>query len=144
MEIMSSNFMPAPVMKSPCFRRERSPSAAAIAWLRAPSKNDGIQIIGQIVDNDTNRGIKDAFFVVLNPGVTFKKFEAKNYSDSLIFTSAQADSKGNFSLPDLLQRGVSYNILVAAEGYTAQVFEDVGFGDSDASEQEYTIPLTQR
>jgi serine protease Do len=109
-----------------------------------PSKDDGIQITGQIIDNDTQRGIKDAFFVVLNPGVTFKKFEAENYSDSLIFTSAQADSKGNFSLPDLLQRGVSYNILVAAEGYTAQVFEDVGFGDSDASEQDYSIPLTQR
>jgi serine protease Do len=109
-----------------------------------PSKDDGIQISGQIIDNDTQRGIKDAFFVVLNPGVTFKKFEAENYSDSLIFTSAQADSKGNFSLPDLLQRGVSYNILVAAEGYTAQVFEDVGFGDSDASEQDYSIPPTQR
>ena len=109
-----------------------------------PSKNDGIQVSGQIVDNDTQRGIKDAFFVVLNPGVTFKKFEAENYSDALIFTSAQADSKGNFSLPDLLQRGVSYNILVAAEGYQAQVFEDVGFKDDDPAEQEYTIPLTQR
>jgi serine protease Do len=109
-----------------------------------PSKNDGIQISGQIVDNDTNRGIKDAFFVVLNPGVTFKEFEAENYSDSLIFTSAQADSRGEFSLPDLLQREVAYNILVAAEGYTAQVFEDVGFNANDPAEQQFTIPLTQR
>lgn len=109
-----------------------------------PSKDDGIQISGQIVDNDTNRGIKGAFFVVLNPGVTFKEFEAENYSDSLIFTSAQADSRGNFSLPDLLQREVAYNILVAAEGYTAQVFEDVGFNANDPAEQQFTIPLTQR
>lgn len=109
-----------------------------------PSKNDGIQISGQIVDNDTNRGIKDAFFVVLNPGVTFKQFKAKNYDDSMIFTSAQADSHGNFTLPDLLERGVAYNILVAAEGYQAQVFEDVGFNPDDPAEQQFTIPLTKQ
>jgi serine protease Do len=109
-----------------------------------PSKDDGIQVSGTIVDNDTQRGIEGAFFVVLNPGVTFKEFEAENYSDSMIFTSAQADSRGEFSLPDLLQREVAYNILVAAEGYTAQVFEDVGFNNDDPAEQQFTIPLTQR
>jgi len=109
-----------------------------------PSKSDGIQISGQIVDNDTNRGIKGAFFVVLNPGVTFKQFKSKNYPDSMIFTSAQADSHGNFTLPDLLERGVTYNILVAAEGYSAQVFEDVGFNDKDTADQQFTIPLTKQ
>lgn len=109
-----------------------------------PSKSDGVQVSGTIVDNDTQRGIKGAFFVVLNPGVTFKQFEAKNYPDSMIFTSAQADSRGEFSLPDLLEREVAYNVLVAAKGYKAQVFEDVTFSSSDPAEQQYTIPLTQQ
>jgi serine protease Do len=109
-----------------------------------PNKDDGVQITGQIVDNDTNRGIKGAFFVVLNPGLTFDKWKKQNYPDSGIFTSAEADSRGNFVLPDLLQRGVAYDILVAADGYNAQIFEGAEFTDSDASEQEYTIPLTQQ
>ena len=109
-----------------------------------PNKNDGIQISGQIIDNDTQRGIKGGFFVVLNPGMTFDKWEKQNYPDLGIFTSAEADSRGNFVLPDLLERGVAYDILVAAEGYDAQIFEGAEFSDSDASEQEYTIPLTQQ
>lgn len=109
-----------------------------------PNKDDGVQVSGQIVDNDTNRGIKGGFFVVLNPGMTFDKWEKQNFPDSGIFTSAEADSRGNFVLPDLLERGVAYDILVAAEGYDAQIFEGVEFTDSDASEQEFTIPLTQQ
>jgi S1-C subfamily serine protease len=109
-----------------------------------PNKDDGVQISGQIIDNDTQRGIKGAFFVVLNPGMTFDKWEKQNFPDSGIFTSAEADSRGNFVLPDLLERGVAYDILVAAEGYDAQIFEGAEFTDSDASEQEYTIPLTQQ
>jgi serine protease Do len=109
-----------------------------------PGKSDGIQISGQIVDNDTNRGIKGALFVVLNPGVTFKQFKAKNYPDSMIFTSAQADSHGNFSLPDLLQRGESYEVLVAADGYQYQVFSGVSFSKSDQADQSFTIPLTKQ
>ena len=109
-----------------------------------PNKDDGVQISGQIIDNDTQRGIKGGFFLVLNPGMTFDKWEKQNFPDSGIFTSAEADSRGNFVLPDLLERGVVYDILVAAEGYDAQIFEGVEFTDSDASEQEYTIPLTQQ
>ena len=109
-----------------------------------PNKDDGVQISGQIIDNDTQRGIKGGFFLVLNPGMTFDKWEKQNFPDSGIFTSAEADSRGNFVLPDLLERGVAYDILVAAEGYDAQIFEGVEFTDSDASEQEYTIPLTQQ
>lgn len=112
--------------------------------IQRPNKDDGVQISGQIVDNDTNRGIKGGFFVVLNPGMTFDKWEKQNFPDSGIFTSAEADSRGNFVLPDLLERGVAYDILVAAEGYEAQIFEGVEFTDNDSSEQEYTIPLTQR
>ena len=116
----------------------------AAGGIQRPNKDDGVQVSGQIVDNDTQRGIKGGFFVVLNPGMTFDKWQKQNFPDSDIFTSAEADSRGNFVLPDLLQRGVAYDILVAAEGYDAQIFEGVEFTDSDASEQEYTIPLTQQ
>jgi serine protease Do len=109
-----------------------------------PGKNDGIQVTGTIVDNDTQRGIKGALFVVLNPGVTFKKWQSENFPDSMVFTSAETDSRGEFSLPDLLQREVSYDIVVAAEGYKAQVFQEVAFKNNDPAEQQFTIPLTQR
>jgi len=57
---------------------------------------------------------------------------------------AEADSRGNFALPDLVQRETAYTIVVGAKGYSVQVFEDVGYSAEDASEQEYTIPLTQQ
>ena len=109
-----------------------------------PGKDDGVQISGQIVDNDTNRGISGALFIVLNPGATYDQFEAKNFPDSMIFTMAEADSRGNFALPDLVQRETAYTIVVGAKGYSVQVFEDVGYSAEDASEQEYTISLTQQ
>lgn len=109
-----------------------------------PGKSDGVQISGQIVDNDTNRGIKGALFIVLNPGVSYDQFEAENFPDSMIFTMAEADSRGNFVLPDLLERETAYNVVVGAKGYSVQVFEDVGYSADDASEQEYSIPLTKQ
>jgi S1-C subfamily serine protease len=109
-----------------------------------PSKSDGIQVSGTIVDNDTQRGIKGALFVVLNPGVTLKQWQSKNYPDSMVFTSAQSDSRGEFSLPDLLQRETAYDIVVAADGYTAQVFKQVSFTSSDKADQNFSIPLTKQ
>jgi hypothetical protein len=96
------------------------------------------------VDNDTSRGIKGAYFIVLNPGVTYAQWEKKNFPDSMIFTYAQADSRGEFVLPDLLQYGVGYTVVVLAEGYSGQFFEDTTYGPQDGSEFYYTIPLTQR
>jgi hypothetical protein len=62
----------------------------------------------------------------------------------MIFSSAQADSHGNFTLPDLLQRGESYEVLVAADGYQYQVFSGVSFSKSDQADQSFTIPLTKQ
>jgi hypothetical protein len=112
--------------------------------IQRPNKDDGVQVGGQIVDNDTNRGINGALFVVLNPGVTYAQWESKNFPDSMIFSFTEADSRGEFSLPDLLQRGVGYTIFVGAKGYTGQFFEDTSFGPNDDAEQYYTIPLTQQ
>jgi S1-C subfamily serine protease len=109
-----------------------------------PGKQDGIEISGQIVDNDTNRGIKGALFIVLNPGVTYKQFVAKNYPDSMIFSMAEADARGNFTLPDLLERDTSYTVVVGAKGYAVQTFEDVSYTNKDDSAQSYTIPLTKQ
>jgi len=109
-----------------------------------PGKSDGVQVSGQIVDNDTQRGLKGALFVVLNPGVTFKQFQAQNYPDAMIFSSAKADSRGNFTLPDLLQRETAYTVVVAAQGYTPQIFKDVTFTQSDSADQTFTIPLTKQ
>lgn len=109
-----------------------------------PSKDDGVQVNGQVVDNDSNRGINGALVVVLNPGVTYSQWESKNYPDSMIFTYAEADSRGEFSLPDLLQRGVAYTIFIGAKGYTGQYFEGTEYGPQDDAEQYYTIPLTKQ
>ncbi len=49
--------------------------------IQRPNKDDGVQISGQIVDNDTQRGIKGGFFLVLNPGMTFDKWEKQNFPE---------------------------------------------------------------
>ena len=120
MEIMPSNFLSLNTDGNPPYTQGEVTVGGGDSVAPRPSKNDGVQISGQIIDNDTQRGIKDAFFIVLNPGVTFEKFEAENLLGFIdLHLCAGRFAAGISACPIYLQRGVSYNILVAAEGYTS-------------------------
>jgi hypothetical protein len=103
-----------------------------------PAPRDGLEIYGVIMDADTGRGIPEAYFVVLEPGVTVDQFEGE---DDQVYTWAKTDRQGKFRLPDPLVRGQSYSIIVAAEGYRPIAEDDVYVGEDVPSPLELKIEL---
>ena len=91
---------------------------------------EGVQLEGTIVDLDTNRPIPGALFIVLEPGITLNAF---NWTDDEVYTVAEADQQGYYSLPDLLERGECYSVLIGADGYWAYGEDDVCFDQDTES-----------
>jgi serine protease Do len=120
-------------------------SAANGSISPSPVTSDkGVQLLGTISDQDTNKPIKDALFIVLKPGISVSKWQDNNLDESMIFASAKTDRKGYFELPDRLQRDTKYTIVIVAEGYQAQVFENEVLDDSTPDNFELSIPLTRQ
>jgi len=107
------------------------------------SSGKGILLSGRVVDGDTKKGLSGALVIVLNPGVTVDDWVANNYPDADIYAITQTDIKGKFALPVQLKRNVAYNIVIALDGYQAQVFENEKFTDSDPTEFEVTVELVK-
>ncbi len=94
-----------------------------------PKGTDGLVIQGYVRDADTGRGISGALYVVLKPDVSVSKWEG---DEDDIYTAAQTDDDGYFELPDALERGESYSIIVWADGYTPVIGDDVEIGDEES------------
>ena len=80
------------------------------------SSRDGVEVQGRIMDADTGKGITGATFVVLNPG-TDLTYWLNAPSEADIYTLAEANSHGEYILPDLLERDVTYPAVAMATGY---------------------------
>ncbi|MBN2003321.1 MAG: trypsin-like peptidase domain-containing protein [Anaerolineae bacterium] len=104
-----------------------------------PSDTGGLMIQGYIRDADTGRGISGALYVVLKPGVSISDWEG---DEDDVYTAAQSDKKGYFELPDPLERGEKYSIIVWADGYTPVLGNNVKVGDEE-SPLEVEIELQQ-
>jgi len=94
-----------------------------------PKDSGGLMIQGYVRNADTGRGISGALYVVLNPGVSVSDWEG---DEEDIYTAAQTDRKGYFELPDALERGESYSIIVWADGYTPVIGDDIEVGDEES------------
>ncbi|MFC2036973.1 trypsin-like peptidase domain-containing protein [Chloroflexota bacterium] len=83
---------------------------------------DGVQVQGTITDLDTGRPIPGASFLVLNPGISLAGFQ---WTDSELYTAAEADRQGFYRLPRRLERGQCYSVLIGADGYWTHGEDDV-------------------
>jgi hypothetical protein len=102
-----------------------------------PPPPEGLYIYGYVLDADTGKGIPGAYFVVLEPGMVIEGWDG-NESD--IYTSASTDANGYFELPDPLERGESYAMIVWAEGYQPTGGNDIKIGDEPSPfEMEITL-----
>lgn len=106
-----------------------------------PTPATGVQLEGTIVDLDTGRPIDSAVFIVLQPGVTVSSFQ---WTDAEVYTSTQADRQGVFKLPDLLQRGECYSMIIGAEGYWAYGEDDVCIGQDTDDVMDLTVQLEKK
>jgi hypothetical protein len=93
----------------------------------APPSNpttQGVVLQGTVVDADTQRGIPDALFVVLNPGTTFQNFKDSGFDNSLIAANATTDQDGAYTTAPPLPRGHDFTVIIVADGYTGRYFDN--------------------
>jgi len=104
-----------------------------------PPQGDGdVEIYGQVVDASTGRGIAGAIFIVLQPGITVDTFQ---WTEEEVYTYAETDNKGNYTLPALLTRGQAYSMLIGADGYEAIMEDDILIPDDIESPFELNLEL---
>lgn len=107
-------------------------TAQAETSIGSPQANPagiGVQVEGRITDGNTGRGLNGAVVIILQPGQSVQTW-LDNPREDLVFTGAQTDRNGYYSLPDLLQPGVRYEAAVLAEGYV----EETGYLEFDSSD----------
>ncbi|MDX9956080.1 MAG: trypsin-like peptidase domain-containing protein [Anaerolineae bacterium] len=98
------------------------------------------EISGQIVDEQTGRGISGATVAVLKPNVSAQKY-AQNQNPQYILTSTQTDRQGNFTLPVQLPKGQAYSMIVVAQGYRGLAIEGALRIGRDAPEKAQLNPI---
>lgn len=81
-----------------------------------PVQSGDIKMKGKVIDSFSGKGIPDSSFIILNPGVDLDAWINDPNEDD-IYTVALTDSKGNYALPDPLERLVEYPVVAVAEGY---------------------------
>ncbi len=78
---------------------------------------DEVLVVGIVVDADAQRGIPNAFFVILKEGVTIKQYIDSGNDETLIHAVAQTDQEGTFITNIGVKRGTAYAVFALAKGY---------------------------
>jgi S1-C subfamily serine protease len=102
----------------------------------------GVQVMGVILDADSQRPIKGALFLVLKPGVSAEDF-LTNPQDADVFAGGETDSKGQFMLDNELERGQVYTVVAAARGYQP-TYDNLEIAGDEESPLELEIELRKR
>ncbi len=103
--------------------------AEAIVGAVAAPVTDGVQVEGVVSDANSGRGIQGAIIIVLQPGQSVDTWLEDPQEDG-VFSATEAGRGGQYTLPDLLQRGVRYEAAVMADGYV----EETGYLEFDQSD----------
>jgi Trypsin-like peptidase domain len=89
-----------------------------------PNPDTGTAIvIGTLVSADTGDPIPNAMVVVLKPGVSVKAWKRGSALGG-VYSQTKTDGRGNFQLPDPVQRGEKYGIWLGAPRYEELYRED--------------------
>jgi hypothetical protein len=100
-----------------------------------------VTVQGTVKDAKTKKAIKGAIILVLQPGVTIQQFIDGGQKDEDVYTAAQTDSKGQFVLPDQLERDTEYSIIAVAKGYKPVGQDEFVVGQDDPDPLELNITL---
>lgn len=98
-----------------------------------PTSDDGVTVIGTIIDHATKRPINNAVIAVLAPGMTVDDFDADRTEnkEETIYAFGVTGADGAFVLNRPLERGEVYGVIVGSKGYqriaeddALEIFED--------------------
>ncbi len=104
--------------------------------VEAPASGGDVRVSGRVYDGDSNRPVRNALVIVLRPGLSYDEWDG---SESDIFTSAETDRNGRYELPELLERGPAYTVVVQARGYQIKYGDALVWTDEDAD--DYTLDV---
>jgi S1-C subfamily serine protease len=99
---------------------------------------EGVEVHGRITDAETQKGIPDALFLVLQPGITVDAFR---WTEAEVYAWAESDRRGHFALPLPLRRGETYSWIVTAQGYKPILQDGIAIGTDTVSPYELTLAL---
>ena len=77
---------------------------------------DGVLVEGEILDADSGKPLSGAVIFILQPGTDLDAW-LDDPTEAEIYTFAETDQKGQFSLPLVLQRNVEYPGVAGLTGY---------------------------
>lgn len=104
------------------------------------SSDRDIEISGQVVDQDTGRGIANALLIVLKPNVRAADF-VRTQDKNMSFTSARTNRSGRFTLKKQLPKGQSYGLVAIARGYRDTAIDGALRISNSAPEKATINPL---
>lgn len=88
-------------------------------------------IIGTLVSADTGDPIARAQIVVLKPGNSVIDWKRGEIGQEAIYSYTTTDARGEFQLPDPVDRGEGYSIWLQARGYEELFKDDMILATSD-------------
>ncbi|PWH13028.1 MAG: hypothetical protein DDG58_14775 [Ardenticatenia bacterium] len=103
-------------------------------------RDNKVQIDGRIIDGGTQKPIKGAVFIVLNPGITTVQWADYGFPPSDIMTANRTDPTGRFRHPGL-ERGVEYSIVAWALSYAPYYHDGFILSETDPDPYPMTIEL---
>lgn len=75
-----------------------------------------VTVKGQVVNADSGKPLGDVVIIVLQPGTDLDAW-IDDPIDSAVYSLAETDGKGNFTLPHTLERGLEYPGIAWKEGF---------------------------
>ena len=83
-----------------------------------------VTLEGQVVDAASGQGVGGAYFFVLMPGKTFADLQGSGdpAGDGILHSAAVADGSGAYRISDV-ERGYTYTVVIAADGYQPQYLD---------------------
>jgi hypothetical protein len=85
-----------------------------------PSKT--VEVTGKLEDATSGQPVSGVLYA-LTPGTRSQDWIDKQYPDNLVYTYGLTDNQGNLRLPRPLERGSSYTLIAAADGYVPVIQE---------------------
>ena len=105
------------------------------------SSKGGVVVEGEILDADSGKPLSGAVIFILQPGTDLDAW-LDDPVDTAVYTYAETNQKGQFTLPDPLQRDVEYPGVVGLTGYrNNEGFLEFTSEDSDT--QFLTLELSK-
>lgn len=113
---------------------------AGAGYLLQQNPAHSVQVTGKLVDAASGSPLAGVLYA-LQPGVSSKQWIDQQYPDSMVYSYALTDAQGNFTLPQTLERGSSYTLIAAADGYAPVIQDSMAVDDSTSAVVEMTLRL---